>query len=143
MDVLFDWISAHEPLGRWLLVFSVTTFIITLLLVPLILACLPQDYFVSRNRRRLPWVEQHPITRITLLLLKNLVGAILVLTGVIMLVLPGQGILTIMAGLVLVDFPGKFHLERWIISQRSMLKAINWIRDKSGIPHLIEPLEKS
>ena len=41
---------------------------------------------------------------------RNVVGAIVVLAGLIMLVTPGQGILTIIAGLAIMDFPGRDRL---------------------------------
>ena len=142
MGILLDWISMNESLIWWLLASSVITFVASLIIVPLILTCLPEDYFISKGRRHLAWADRHPALRITLLLLKNLVGIIFVLAGIIMLALPGQGILTILVGLMLVDFPGKYDAERWVISQRSVLSAINWIRAKSGKPHLIVSLNK-
>ena len=59
-----------------------------------------------------------------------------------MLVLPGQGILTIIVGLVLMDFPGKYGAERWAVSRGPVLPAINWIRAKAGKPNLIVSLHK-
>jgi hypothetical protein len=139
---LLDWIYMNESLVWWLLASSVITFIASLIMVPLVLTRLPQDYFISKDRSHLAWAARHPAQRITLLLLKNLFGIIFVLAGIIMLALPGQGILTILVGLVLVDFPGKYGAERWVVSQRSVLRAINWIRAKSGKPHLIVSLNK-
>ena len=49
-----------------------------------------------------------------------------------MLVLPGQGILTILVGFTLLDFPGKFRLQRWIVTRRGVLESINWVRKKAG-----------
>jgi len=67
-----------------------------------------------------------------LLISKNLLGCVIVLLGIAMLVLPGQGILTIVIGLVLINFPGKYRLERWIITRGPVLRAINLIRQRSG-----------
>ena len=64
------------------------------------------------------------------------------MAGIIMLALPGQGILTILVGLMLVDFPGKYGAERWVVGQRSVLKGINWIRTKSGKPRLVVSFKK-
>ena len=57
--------------------------------------------------------------------------------GILMLVLPGQGLLTILVGLMLSDYPGKFKLEKRIIKTNLVLKTINWYRTKSNIPPLI------
>jgi putative transmembrane protein PGPGW len=70
---------------------------------------------------------------------KNLVGLAFVLAGVAMLVLPGQGILTIVIGLSLMNFPGKHVLERYIVQQPSILRAINWMRHRAGQPPLKVP----
>jgi hypothetical protein len=66
-----------------------------------------------------------------------MLGAILVAAGLAMLMLPGQGILTILIGLGVMNFPGKYRLERWIISRPTVLKAVNWIRSKSHHPPLV------
>ena len=57
--------------------------------------------------------------------------------GILMLVLPGQGLLTILVGLMLSDYPGKFKLEKRIIKTNLILKTINWYRNKSNIPPII------
>lgn len=57
--------------------------------------------------------------------------------GILMLALPGQGLLTIIIGLVLMDFPGKYYAERWVISRHSILLSINWIRKKADKPALV------
>ena len=57
----------------------------------------------------------------------------------VMLVVPGQGLLTILIGVMLTDFPGKYALERRLISQPSIFNAINWIRDKAGKEPLKRP----
>jgi hypothetical protein len=72
------------------------------------------------------------LLRLAFLALKNLFGGVLVLAGVAMLVLPGQGILTILVGLMFLDFPGKFALERRLARQPPVLRAINWIRARGG-----------
>jgi hypothetical protein len=53
-----------------------------------------------------------------------------------MLVLPGQGILTMLIGISLVDFPGKRQLERKLIGQPAVLNTINRVREKFGQPPL-------
>ena len=58
-------------------------------------------------------------------------GIVLSLPGV-----PGQGILTILMGVVLVDFPGKYGVERWIVSRRFVKGAVNKLRVKLGRPPL-------
>jgi hypothetical protein len=56
-----------------------------------------------------------------------------------MFVLPGQGILTMLIGISLTDFPGKFHVERWFIEKPAVFKALNWIRRRAKKPPLVNP----
>jgi len=61
---------------------------------------------------------------------------VLLAAGIAMLVLPGQGILTMLIGISLVDFPGKRQLERKLIGQPAVLNTINKVREKFGRPPL-------
>jgi hypothetical protein len=65
-------------------------------------------------------------------MLKNLLGLLLVVLGLIMLVTPGQGIVTLLIGLLLMNFPGKYHLERWLVLRPGVLKGLNWLRRRQG-----------
>ena len=54
-----------------------------------------------------------------------------------MLVLPGQGVLTILIGVMFINFPGKYRLERWVVMRDPVLKTINRLRQRAGHPPLI------
>lgn len=110
-------------------VLSGVFFIGTLLAIPIVLVRLPHDYFDER-RPRLWMQNRHPALRITAYVIKNLIGAVFLLAGIAMIVLPGQGILTILIGVSLMDFPGKRKLERKLIGQPAVLRTINKIREK-------------
>ena len=118
---------------------SIITFVATLLIVPFVLVRLPSDYFVRNERVPLDLPLRHPVIRVTLLVLKNLLGGVLLLGGIAMLVLPGQGLLTMLLGLSLLNFPGKFWLERKLIQRRAVHRAVNWIRRKGGREPIIIP----
>jgi hypothetical protein len=88
------------------------------------------------------WEQRHPIVRAAGLAAKNLAGALLVILGAIMALpgVPGQGFLTMLIGLTLLDFPGKRNLEKRFISRPTILKAINRLRARFGKPALeLEP----
>ena len=70
------------------------------------------------------------------IIVKNIIGYTLILGGILMLVLPGQGLFTILMGLILSNYPGKYTIEKRIISIPSILKTINWLRKKSNKPPL-------
>jgi len=120
-----------ETVIRWLVIVSVTTFVLTLVIVPLILIRLPSDYFVRNERVPVVLHSRHPVLRVVLLAGKNMFGGVLLLGGIAMLVLPGQGLLTMLLGLSLIDFPGKFALERKLVRRRAVHRSINWIRRKA------------
>lgn len=126
---------ADLPPWQWLMLFSVP-FIASILFVPWAVVRIPDDYFHHAKRHRVPWGEYHPVLRLLMLVAKNLLGLMLVLAGIAMLVLPGQGLLTMLIGLLFVDFPGKYRCERWLVTRKPVLQAINWLRHKHHKPPL-------
>lgn len=137
---MLDWLQLNQTLLTWLAVVSVVTFVGSLLAVPWLIVRIPADYFSRAEPHVLPWVNRHPVVHIVAHVAKNVVGALLILAGIAMLVLPGQGVLTIVIGILLLDFPGKRALERRLVSQPTILRAINWMRERGGRPPLrIDP----
>ncbi|HEY9050831.1 MAG TPA: PGPGW domain-containing protein [Gammaproteobacteria bacterium] len=128
-------ITILAPYAELLVGISLLSFIGSLLLVPILIIRIPADYF-SHNRRP-PLESSHPIIRIGLRILKNMFGLFLVLSGLIMLITPGQGLLTLLAGMVIMNYPGKFRLERWLVTRFRLLPAMNWIRKRYNLPPLV------
>lgn len=62
---------------------------------------------------------------------KILLGIFLLVCGLAMLVLPGQGLITILIGLSLIPFPGKHKLEQYLLARKSVRSSLNWIRLKA------------
>lgn len=116
---------------------SIVMFVLTLLIVPFVIVRIPEDYFSDRRHRTSKWAKLPPVLRYTLVVLKNLAGIILLIMGILMLVLPGQGLLTMFFGIALMDFPGKFSIERRLVSYPRVLNSINWIRKKADRKPLI------
>lgn len=129
---MLQWLRDNDALLWWLGIASVVMFVGSLLLLPWLAARIPADYFMPLKRPRLPLAQQHPVLRILIVVLRNLLGVLILLAGIVMLVLPGQGILAIMLGLMLINFPGKYRLEQWAIRKPSVHKSINWLRAKAG-----------
>jgi hypothetical protein len=136
-DSIAQWIAGHQTAVAWLAALSAVAFVGSLLALPLLVARIPHDYFVAGRPHRMPWADRHPAIRLALGIGKNLVGVALVLAGVMMLVLPGQGALTIVVGVVLTDFPGKHAMLRRIVAQPPVLASANWLRRRAGEPPLI------
>lgn len=132
---MFDWLYSSS-LAWFLFVLSIATFIGSLIAIPWILVRLPPHYFDERHPRL--WLnDQHPLLRGLGFGVKNLLGMLFVLAGIAMLVLPGQGVLTMLIGLSFMDFPGKRALERKIVSLPMVLQTINRLRARFGEPSLI------
>lgn len=94
------------------------------------------DYFDVRVERR-PFLDgRHPALRWAVLVLKNILGLVFLLAGIAMLVLPGQGLLTILVGISLMNFPKKRLLEAKLIGQPLIFSGINRLRARFGKPPL-------
>ncbi|HHJ21071.1 MAG TPA: hypothetical protein ENJ84_14785 [Gammaproteobacteria bacterium] len=142
MDYIHDilaWVE-HNPYWIYSMVaLSVVTFIASLILIPWIIIRMPENYFLDEHRHRSKIRASHPINYLLIRIGKNLLGIILILAGLFMFILPGQGILTMLIGISLTDFPGKFQVERWFARQAKILRALNWIRRKAKRPPLQRP----
>ncbi|HYQ18516.1 MAG TPA: PGPGW domain-containing protein [Polyangiaceae bacterium] len=116
---LISWFK--NPLVEWGLgIFSVLAIVASVVLVPRFLASLPTDYL------RAQW--HAPPHSLLLRVARNALGVVLVLLGIAMLLLPGQGLLTLLVGLLLVDFPGKHQLVTKLLSRPKVLAVVNKLR---------------
>ena len=134
LSTVQQYVSAETLVA--LTILSIVFFVGSLIAIPFILVRIPTDFFDIRVPR--PWMEDHhPVLRVLGHLVKNLVGAIFLFVGFLMLFLPGQGILTMWIGISMLDFPGKRKLEAKMIGQPAVLNTINGMREKFGKPPLI------
>ena len=119
-------------------VLSVVSFCGSLAVISLILVKVPPTYFQEAHPRDF-WVERHAAIRWAGVIAKNLLGTVLVLLGILMSIpgVPGQGILTILIGIMLLDFPGKRQLELKLVSRPIVLEKINRLRHKFGKAPLV------
>ena len=119
-----------------LTVLSLVFFVGSLIAIPYILVRLPADYFDIRVPR--PWMkDHHPVLRLIGHIVKNVAGGIFLFAGFLMLFLPGQGVLTMLIGVSMLDFPGKRKVEAKMIGQPTVLSVINSVREKFGKPPLV------
>ena len=120
----------------WLGIISSFCFFASLALIPLIIGRLPQDYFVT-----LFHPDKEKQTHF-LRLLRYLLGILLLVAGILMLFLPGQGLLTMILGLSLLDFPGKQQLVENLLHRKSIRNTLNWIRKKRDTTPFLFPERK-
>ncbi len=119
----------------WLGIVSSVIFLISLLSIGWLVSLIPSDYFI--NRKESKFKLNYPVAWIVSAVVKNIFGYVLILGGILMLILPGQGLITIFIGLLLSNYPGKYSIEKRIIASPKILKSINWLRKRSNEPPLI------
>lgn len=112
---------------------SLLLMVVTLFVSGVLLVRLPADYFVKAQdlRPETALIQPRWLT-LVLSVLRNIIGFTLLVAGIIMLVLPGQGVITIIAALLLLDFPGKFKLIGKLVASPKVQSGMNHIRKKFG-----------
>lgn len=116
----------------------VVTFTVSLAIVSFVMVKIPKDYFQAKHPRRL-WADKPPFVRFLGIAGKNLLGVSLVIVGILLSLpgVPGQGFLTILLGIMLLDFPGKQKLEHKLVSRPQVRNAIDKLRERFGKPKLV------
>ena len=127
-----------QPLLGWLTVLSLLTFILSLLIIPLVVGRLQQDCFLKLTQNE-PSSQPLSFSFVILAILRNCAGLLLLFAGIIMLFLPGQGLLTILLGTFLISFPGRKKLIKSLVYQPKIQRAMDWIRKKRGQPPFLWP----
>jgi len=138
-----DWLSefwASLTLGKILLGVGLFLFslAISTLAIGIVMVKIPANYFHSDYTHDL--LPGKPfIVRWSVVIIKNIVGILLILLGIILSLpgVPGQGILTILLGLIMIDIPGKRPLEARIIRRPTILAAVNNLRARYKKPPLL------
>jgi hypothetical protein len=134
LDQVLVLLTQYENLLIMVGIFSAVVFVITLLLTPYLLGLIPVNYF-SQN-----YTGKQKVKSLSCLIIniaKTLIGVLLLIAGIIMLVTPGQGVISILLGLFLMEFPGKRKLELRFINHNPTFKALNWLRNKASKPPFI------
>lgn len=140
MPIAFiDHLLNNPLLLRGLVIFSIAFFLFGVLSIPYLVCRIPENYFLRGQRSWRDSYATFGIAFIFVIALKNLLAVLLLIAGFLMLFLPGQGLLTIFLGIVLMDFPGKYRLERWLIKKPSLHASLNWIRERRNIPAIKIP----
>ena len=138
-----DWLSdiwASLTIGRVAL--GVGLFLLSLSFsfasIAIVMVKIPANYFSSHYVQDFlpgsPW-----IVRWGAVVAKNIFGFFLVGLGIILSLpgVPGQGVLTILLGLIMLDIPGKRPIESWIIKRPAVLSVVNNFRAKYNKPPLV------
>ncbi|HKE55861.1 MAG TPA: hypothetical protein VKB46_04135 [Pyrinomonadaceae bacterium] len=115
----------------------VVTFLVSLAIVSIILVKLPADHFKKDDKTKF-WSGPRPALRAAGVIGKNILGVLLVIIGIVLSIpgVPGQGLLTILLGIMLVDFPGKRRLEQKLLAREEVRKTIDRLRARFNKPPL-------
>lgn len=120
-------------IGIFLLSLSISFAMIVIVVVKI-----PENYFSTHYQSDFlpdsPWM-----VRWGAVVAKNLLGVFLILLGIVLSLpgVPGQGFLTILLGIIMLDIPGKRPIEARIIQRPSILNSLNALRAKFNKPPLL------
>jgi hypothetical protein len=120
----------------WTLFFILISIVISYGAIVFGMIKIPADYFTEGYAREIK-SDSHFTVRWIGLIVKNLLGFLLIITGIIMIFTPGPGVPTILLGLIMMDIPGKRPLEARLIKRPMVLSAVNDLRAKYGKPPLV------
>ena len=140
---MIDWLSELWASITWgQILLGVGLFLGSLTLsfaaIAIVMVKIPKNYFSSHYKRDFMPGSSF-VVRWGAVIAKNIFGVFLIILGIALSLpgVPGQGILTILLGLIMLDIPGKRPLEARIIKRPAVLSAINNLRSRYGK----EPLE--
>ena len=132
LNFLYAWLENNSYIFFYAGIVSILIFVFSIFGLRLFIIAIPSDYFI--NKKRVSTLKNRSILLwIIYIAFKNIIGYIFIIMGLAALVLPGQGILMILVGLMMSDYPKKFDLEKKIITIKAVRKGINWIRIKSNV----------
>ncbi|HLL99497.1 MAG TPA: hypothetical protein VK400_00445 [Pyrinomonadaceae bacterium] len=114
------------------------SFAFSFIVLAVVMVKIPENYF-SPHYQQSFMPNSRFLVRWGAVIAKNLLGVFLVVLGIILSLpgVPGQGLLTILLGLIMLDIPGKRPLEARIIKRPAILSAINKLRARFNKPPLV------
>ena len=130
LEQIIDLVYEYKSFIFWLGLLSFLIFIFSLVSIKWLVALIPSDYFVYKKDSK--FKSKYPFTWLISMIIKNIIGYLLIIGGILMLLLPGQGLFTIFIGLMMSNYPGKYYIEKKFIAIPSILKTINWLRKQSN-----------
>ncbi len=113
-------IEFFSKYGFLISVISVVFFLVGSLGTYIWLLKIPSDYFRKKERNE-SWIVK---------VMRNLLGLILVLLGILMLFMPGQGLITIFVGLYISDTKVTRSLRERFLKNKKIQRGLDSIRRK-------------
>ena len=135
MTQVLDWLYANTLIISFFAAASITLLAVTVLATPWVVSRLPSDYLL----RRLDGPRLKGFGRKLLGLLRGFIGLLIVLLGLIMMITPGPGVVMMLLGISVAEFPGKNRLLVYLATRPSVLASLNWMRRRHDKPPFINP----
>jgi len=132
---LTTWAHDNATLLTLVSIASIALLCLTVFLTPWLVAQLPTNYFSEEPIA----VKAHPVRALVVKVGRNLIGSLIVLAGLLMILLPGPGLITLVVGLSLCDFKAKKRLIRRIVDRPAVIDSLNWMRRRHNKAPLIPP----
>ena len=143
---LTDWLTGILSvlnLSGYNLLWAVRIFLLLsvggLFVVGLLVVRMPATYFCEPSMNDSSVGKRKGVSWWLVRIAKNVLGGVTILVGAVLALpgIPGPGLLIMLFGIMLADFPGKRRLERWMVSQPGILAAINRLRNRHGKPPMV------
>ena len=135
MKTVYDSIVQHSHLLGIVATVSMILLLLSIIATPRIVSLLPVDYLVRHDKPSL----KHPAIRLLVDVTRTCLGATLIVSGLIMMIIPGPGLVTLVLGISVARFPGKRKLMQKLGSHRTVYRSLNWMRRRHGKPPLEYP----
>jgi uncharacterized membrane protein YczE len=139
LDIYHRLLQAYLGLG-WPAGLAMTVVVptLTFLFGVSVVLYLPSDYFV-RDRDAASFARRHEVVRVAVRIMKNALGWVMLPLGIFMALplVPGPGLVCILIGVSLLDFPGKRRLEERLLAYPPVLHAANRMRQRFGRPPIL------
>lgn len=135
MDELHSWLSGHALSLSVLATVSATMLAVTFVAAPWAVSRLPTNYLLQRLERNSEQGIWYSLTSVT----RALLGLFLVLLGLVMLITPGPGVIMLLLGVSIAEFPGRNRLLVYLATRPKVLSSLNWMRSRHGKPPFIDP----
>jgi len=130
-----EWLAEHTLVASLLGLLSVALLAVTVLVTPWLIGHLPRDYFSAPREP----IGSRGAYRLTLIIVRTALGLVLMTLGLIMMITPGPGVVALLLGLSLCEFPGKQVLMRRLAGRPRVFASLNWLRRRRGVPPFVHP----
>jgi len=135
MDGLLSWLNEYTLFFSAVVVASVLLLIVSLAATPWFVASLPSNYLLPKARNS----KRKGVFGALVLTVKNVAGFMLIILGFLLMLTPGPGLVVLLVGISLAEFPGKQRLLIRIAIHPSVFKSLNWMRKRRGKPPFENP----